>query len=163
MGIPLFKHTMITFAAVFLLKVAWKWSSYLNIDPVHVLNLVQEVVNLMRSTNLNRRHLVYHIANGLAENVEKFRRRFPRSVASLAQQPDEDESSGHVGSSAGSQYAELFDDFMVGDGLSFAMDDWLVPTSLDGFSNYQQEGQSSNLWNEVQSGISGNSNIGGTW
>jgi hypothetical protein len=195
MGVPLFKHTMITFAAVFLLKVAWKWSGYVNIDPAQVLNLVQEVVYLvsspspltlywegwmprlplsphilpwsrvltnqqMRSVNVNRRHLVYHIANGLASNVEKFRKRIPCTASPL--HPGEDGSS-QLASSANSQYAGVFDDVVVGDGLSFAMDDWLFPTSLDGFSGYQTEGMAGGLWSEVQSGMEGNSSISGNW
>ncbi len=161
MGVPLFKHTMITFAAVFLLKVAWKWSSYLNIDPSQVLNLVQEVVNLMRSANVNRRHLVYHIANGLAKNVDKFRKRIPCAAAPSMQ--SEAHRSSHLSPATDSRYVEVFDDFVVGDGLSFAMDDWLFPTELDGFSGYQQEALSSGIWNEGNGQISGNSGMGGNW
>jgi hypothetical protein len=50
-GVPLFTHTMIAFSAVFLLKVAWKWSAaLLNIDVHQVHDLVQSIIDLMSNS-----------------------------------------------------------------------------------------------------------------
>lgn len=75
-GVPLFTHTMIAFSAVFLLKVAWKWSStYLYIDERQVLDLVQQVINTMSSVQASDKHLTNHIANGLRQMLAKLRSR----------------------------------------------------------------------------------------
>jgi hypothetical protein len=72
----LFKHTMIAFSAVFLLKVAWNWSSVsLNIDKRQVLDLVRAVVEMMSGAQASRRHLCHHIATGLSKMVTKLENR----------------------------------------------------------------------------------------
>ena len=72
-GVPLFKHAMFTFSAVFLLKVSCQWNSVLYIDQAQALDLIQSVVDLTRGFSINRRHLVYHITNGLAKAVQRIR------------------------------------------------------------------------------------------
>jgi len=75
-GVPLYLHTMITMAAVFLLKVQLQWrASQLNIDPVVILNLVERIVRLFNGAEASERHLVYHIARGLSKMLDKFRQR----------------------------------------------------------------------------------------
>lgn len=82
-GVPLYLHSMITFAAVFLLKIAAKGcstgipgnqgqhnsiaSAGLNIDRTFVRNLVGQIVELMVSCSkrASERHLSHHIARGL--------------------------------------------------------------------------------------------------
>lgn len=75
-GVPLYLHTMITMAAVFLLKVQLQWrTSQLNIDSVMILNLAERVVRLFNEAEASERHLVYHIARGLSKMLDKFRPR----------------------------------------------------------------------------------------
>ncbi|KAI9928015.1 hypothetical protein MW887_002867 [Aspergillus wentii] len=82
-GVPLYLHSMITFAAVFLLKIAAKCcssgipgaqgqqnsitSAGLLIDVAYVRDLVGRIIDLMISCSrrASERHLVHHIARGL--------------------------------------------------------------------------------------------------
>jgi hypothetical protein len=82
-GVPLYLHSMITFAAVFLLKIAAKGcsssfsgsqnqqnsiaSAGLHIDVSYVRALVGRIVELMVSCSkrASERHLSYHISRGL--------------------------------------------------------------------------------------------------
>ncbi|KAL2816949.1 hypothetical protein BJX63DRAFT_419819 [Aspergillus granulosus] len=82
-GVPLYLHSMITFAAVFLLKIAAKGcssvvpgsqnqqnsiaSASLHIDVSYVRALVGRIVELMVSCSkrASERHLSYHISRGL--------------------------------------------------------------------------------------------------
>jgi hypothetical protein len=90
-GIPLYLHSMITFAAVFLLKIAVKGhpgelpSSHnrqnsialanLHIDIPLVRELVEDIVGLMLSISeqANERHVSHHIARGLGKMLDGFR------------------------------------------------------------------------------------------
>lgn len=72
-GVPIFTHTMVTFSAVFLLKVAANWNTaYLNIDGRQVRRLVERVIELMTCVSAGERHLTRHIARGLGKMLERF-------------------------------------------------------------------------------------------
>ncbi|KUL90735.1 hypothetical protein ZTR_00065 [Talaromyces verruculosus] len=72
-GVPIFTHTMVTFSAVFLLKVAVNWNSaYLNIDGRQVRHTVERVIELMNCVSAGDRHLTRHIARGLSKMLERF-------------------------------------------------------------------------------------------
>ncbi|KAJ5103494.1 hypothetical protein N7532_004023 [Penicillium argentinense] len=72
-GVPIFTHTMVTFSAVFLLKVAINWNSaYLSIDARRVRRLVERVIELMNCVSAGERHLTRHIARGLGKMLERF-------------------------------------------------------------------------------------------
>lgn len=72
-GVPIFTHTMVTFSAVFLLKVAVTWNSaYLSIDGRQVRRLVERVIELMGRVSAGERHLTRHIARGLSKMLERF-------------------------------------------------------------------------------------------
>lgn len=89
-GVPLYLHSMITFAAVFLLKIAAKGcssgipgnnvqqnsiaSAALNIDLTFVRDLVGRTVDLMVSCSrrASERHLSHHIARGLRKMLAGF-------------------------------------------------------------------------------------------
>jgi hypothetical protein len=72
-GVPIFTHTMVTFSAVFLLKVAVNWNSaYLNIDGRQVRHTVQRVIELMTCVSAGDRHLTRHIARGLGKMLDRF-------------------------------------------------------------------------------------------
>lgn len=90
-GVPLFLHSMITFAAVFLLKIAVKVhpscltapghqlnsiaSAGLRIDAPYVLSIVEKIVDLMVliSEQASERHVSHHIARGLRKMLDGFR------------------------------------------------------------------------------------------
>ncbi|KAJ5818538.1 hypothetical protein N7474_004129 [Penicillium riverlandense] len=72
-GVPIFTHTMVTFSAVFLLKVAINWNSaYLSINARQVRRLVERVIELMNCVSAGERHLTRHIARGLGKMIERF-------------------------------------------------------------------------------------------
>lgn len=72
-GVPIFTHTMVTFSAVFLLKVAVNWNSaYLNIDGQQVRHTVERVIELMNCVSAGERHLTRHIARGLGKMLDRF-------------------------------------------------------------------------------------------
>ena len=89
-GVPLYLHSMITFAAVFLLKIAAKGcssdilgnqgqqnsiaSAGLHIDIAHVRDLVGQTVELMVSCSkrASEHHLSHHIARGLRKMLSGF-------------------------------------------------------------------------------------------
>jgi hypothetical protein len=90
-GVPLYLHSMITFAAVFLLKIAVKGhsgtgpgsskqrnsiaSAGLHIDIPYVRNLVERIADLMVliSEQASERHVSHHIARGLGKMLAGFR------------------------------------------------------------------------------------------
>lgn len=90
-GVPLYLHSMITFAAVFLLKIAVKGcsasipgypgqknsiaSAGLLIDVPYVESLVERTVNMMISCSerASERHVSHHIARGLGKMLSGFR------------------------------------------------------------------------------------------
>ncbi|KAF9893102.1 hypothetical protein FE257_012513 [Aspergillus nanangensis] len=72
-GVPIFTHTMVTFSAVFLLKVAVNWNSaYLSLDGRQARHLVERVIELMTCVSAGERHLTRHIARGLSKMLERF-------------------------------------------------------------------------------------------
>ncbi|BCS22169.1 putative C6 transcription factor [Aspergillus puulaauensis] len=72
-GVPIFTHTMVTFSAVFLLKVAVNWNSaYLSLDSGQVRSLVERVIDLLNCVSAGERHLTRHIARGLSKMLERF-------------------------------------------------------------------------------------------
>lgn len=90
-GTQLFLHSMITFAAVFLLKIAIKVhpacvrgpdgqrnslaAANIDIDLAHVLEIIEEIANLMISVSrkASERHVSHHIARGLSKMLAGFR------------------------------------------------------------------------------------------
>lgn len=65
---------MVTFSAVFLLKVAVIWDSeYVNIDARQVQHLVERVIDLISSASAGEKHLTRHIARGLGKMLERFK------------------------------------------------------------------------------------------
>ncbi|KAH1829546.1 hypothetical protein KXW95_004414 [Aspergillus fumigatus] len=105
-GVPLYLHSMITFAAVFLLKIAAKCcsrtlpnaqgqqnsiaSAGLSIDAPYVRALVGKIIELMVtcSKRASERHLTHHIARGLRKMLtgfEEWERRNSSGQQSLGQ------------------------------------------------------------------------------
>jgi hypothetical protein len=73
-GVPLYLHAMITFAAVFLLKVHLKWKDVgLSIDSGLIQDLVERVIKLLNDVRASERHITYYIARGLSRMLSKFK------------------------------------------------------------------------------------------
>jgi hypothetical protein len=89
-GTPLYVHTMIAFACVFLMKVATKWKvTGLNIEPTFAWDLVGRMIHLLGSTVTSERHLAHHIAAGLAKMLARSKDNVD-SVHDATAQPDLD-------------------------------------------------------------------------
>lgn len=74
-GVPLYLHTMITYAAVFLLKIQQQWKgARLGIDIVLIRESVQHVIKLFNREGASERHLSYHIARGLSKMLGRLDR-----------------------------------------------------------------------------------------
>jgi hypothetical protein len=86
-GVPLYLHTMITYAAVFLLKMQQQWKAVrLGTDSILIRDTVDHVIKLLNETRASDRHLSYHIANGLRKMLE----RLDRSVPPNRERPGDD-------------------------------------------------------------------------
>lgn len=66
-GTPLYVHTMIAFASVFLVNATTKWDRLigLNIEPTLVTRLLEGMVVVLKSAATSDRHMLKHIAVGL--------------------------------------------------------------------------------------------------
>lgn len=72
-GSPLYVHTMIAFASVFLMKVTTKWNRIigLNVEARYVSELLERMIALLKSSVTSERHLLHHIAAGLEKMLAK--------------------------------------------------------------------------------------------
>lgn len=74
-GVPLYLHTMITYAAVFLLKVQQQWkAARLGTDSVLIRESVQRIIEIFSKEGASERHLSYHIARGLRKMLRRLSR-----------------------------------------------------------------------------------------
>lgn len=66
-GTPLYVHTMVAFASVFLMKAATRWDRLmgLNIDFGFVSQLLERMVCALKAAITSERHMIQHIARGL--------------------------------------------------------------------------------------------------
>lgn len=72
-GMPIYFHYMITFAAVFLINAAsTNFSGLTMVDSIKVLDLLQRCVYELRSKNAAQQHFVYHLGNGLEHMISRF-------------------------------------------------------------------------------------------
>lgn len=80
-GTPLYVHTMIAFASVFLMKVATKWNRIMGFNIEHsyvnVSRLLEKMITLLKNSVTSDRHVLHHIAAGL----EKMRAKMTAEVA----------------------------------------------------------------------------------
>lgn len=72
-GTPLYVHTMIAFASVFLMKVTTKWNRIigLNVEREYVSDLLERMIKLLRATTTSDRHLLPHLAAGLEKMLSR--------------------------------------------------------------------------------------------
>jgi hypothetical protein len=65
LGVPHYFHTMVAFACVVLLKISSRYREDLGIDTDSVHSLIGQIIDLLRSNNCSRHHLVHWMAEGL--------------------------------------------------------------------------------------------------
>ncbi|KAH8791003.1 hypothetical protein F5882DRAFT_400851 [Hyaloscypha sp. PMI_1271] len=96
-GVPLYLHTMITYAAVFLLKVQQQWkAARLGADSVLIRESVEHIITIFSKEGASERHLSYHIARGLRRMLGRMSR---EGLADL--NPQERAALEYVGQSSG--------------------------------------------------------------
>jgi len=72
-GVPLYLHTMITYASVFLLKVHLRWKpARLSLDLSVAVNLIERAAQILGHVHASERHLAFHISRGLTSMLAKF-------------------------------------------------------------------------------------------
>ncbi|KAF4847327.1 Transcriptional activator of proteases prtT [Colletotrichum siamense] len=110
-GTPLYVHTMIAFASVFLMKVATRWNSVmgLKVEEEYVARLLGRMIGVLKSAVTSDRHVLKHIATGLEKMLEKMeesrrRRQNSENVGAARGQMDAPASVGMMGSFGGHQY-----------------------------------------------------------
>lgn len=91
---PVFTHTMISFSAMFLLKVALK--TELEIDVDRVQELVERVVAFYREAVASENHLTKHIAKGLDRMLLKFKTFIPQRLTPNSGTMDQILDNTHV-------------------------------------------------------------------
>jgi hypothetical protein len=116
-GVPLYLHTMITYAAVFLMKVQQQWkAARLAVDSVLIRESVQRIIKIFSKEGASERHLSYHIARGLGKMLGRLDREGqvtldPQERAALGyvDQPNgaNQLQGGHVGQDLGANYVPL--------------------------------------------------------
>lgn len=74
-GVPLYLHTNIVFAAVFLMKmlVRWRAAHFEQQDPALTVDLVGQIITLLQDGKASERHLAFHIAKGLSTMLGKIK------------------------------------------------------------------------------------------
>lgn len=73
-GLPTYFHVMITFAAVFLIKVSSRPSSYIWLDTQEVKHLVEDTSRALKrvASTMHPRHLLVSIARGIENLLQQF-------------------------------------------------------------------------------------------
>ena len=94
-GLPLYFDTMITFAVVFLLKVATRFSSTIRTSGYEIFVLVKDMDVVLRQVagQLHRQHLLRFIAEGISKLID----RVQETVHPQSQQPQQPPTVGQSG------------------------------------------------------------------
>ncbi|KAF3804153.1 Transcriptional activator of proteases prtT [Colletotrichum gloeosporioides] len=110
-GTPLYVHTMIAFASVFLMKVATRWNSVmgLKVEEAYVARLLGRMIGVLKSAVTSDRHVLKHIATGLEKMLEKMeesrhRRQNSENMGAARGQMDAPAGIGMMGSFGNQQY-----------------------------------------------------------
>lgn len=74
-AVPLYLHTMITYASVFLLRVHARWRpARLNASMTLAISLIERTAQLLSQARVGERHLCIHVASGLVKMLVKFKK-----------------------------------------------------------------------------------------
>lgn len=101
-GVPLYLHTMITYASVFLLKVQQQWKAFRLLTDVSLTrDTVGHIIKLLNEVRASDQHLSYHIARGLSKMLERLERSMIPDLEKqgdlVQQEGDSQESVNQVG------------------------------------------------------------------
>jgi hypothetical protein len=78
-GVPLYLHTNIVFAAVFLLKMQARWkAARFDMNDELIIDSIEKVIALLEQGKASERHLTYHVGRGLTSMVTKYKERLVR-------------------------------------------------------------------------------------
>ena len=104
-GVPLYLHTMITYAAVFLLKVQQQWkAARLGTDSALNRESVQRITEIFSREGASERHLSYYIARGLGKMLARLSREGQSEF-----NPQERVASGYITQGNGSDLLQGVD------------------------------------------------------
>lgn len=96
-GTPLYVHTMIAFASVFLMKVTTKWNRIMGFNIEHsylnVSHLLEKMIDLLRNSVTSSRHVLHHIAAGLEKMLAKMTAEADNEHQSRAAYPSQSDHS----------------------------------------------------------------------
>jgi hypothetical protein len=74
-GMPLYLHTMVAYASIFLLRVQMRWRpARLNINMAVVFTLIERVATVLGQIDASERHLSYYVSNGLIKLLAKYKK-----------------------------------------------------------------------------------------
>lgn len=81
-GMPLYLHSMIAFAAVFLMKMSHRWHAIgITIDPMQqTIPLIEAIIQLLQCCKAGANHMVFFMANGFERMLRQLRRNYPMNV-----------------------------------------------------------------------------------
>jgi len=84
-GMPLYLHSMIAFAVVFLVKTSYRWHVIgVTIDPTtKTIPLVEDIIKLLRSCKAGADHMVFSMAKGFARMLQHLRRQHARDNTAM--------------------------------------------------------------------------------
>jgi hypothetical protein len=141
-GVPLYLHTAVTYASMFLLRVQMRWRpARLNISMTVVLALIESTAQLLSQAHVSERHLSFHVANGLVRMLVKFRK---IEEAELEQAPPMHDLGGYAPIGAANQEdwsgADTGSDTMFGDMGMYTFENELLPPSFFDMVTQQMPG-----------------------
>ena len=74
-GVPLYFHTTVAYASLFLLRAQMRWRpARLNINIPMVLALIERVVTVLSQVDVSERHLSCHVSTGLVKFLDRYRK-----------------------------------------------------------------------------------------
>ena len=111
-GTPLYMHSMMAFAVVFMMKLSRQWHAIgITIDPMQqTIPLVEATIQLLRGCKAGANHMVFSMANGFERMLRKLTTNHAKDMLQPSSEGTEWQASkGHPGSATvenGLQYAE---------------------------------------------------------
>ncbi|KIW09633.1 hypothetical protein, variant 2 [Verruconis gallopava] len=134
-GVPLYMHTVVTYASMFLLRVQLRWRpARLNVNMSIVNTLIERMAQLLSQANTSERHLSLPVANGLIKMLAKSKK-FEPSGVEQGQAVHDLGSYSAMGAASQEEWsgADSGSDTMFGDmGMYTAFDnELLAPTFFD--------------------------------
>jgi hypothetical protein len=99
-GTPLYMHSMMAFAVVFLMKLCRQWHAIgITIDPMQqTIPLVEAIIQLLRGCKAGANHMVFSMANGFERMLRKLTKNHPVDLLQPSREGTQlDVDKGHPG------------------------------------------------------------------